>query len=338
MILPGVFCPQYLPMYGPTNAESDRREKHKHYYLGLTQYLCVCYSLVTHGLNYQSHHWGEKTSVSVWYGTSCIFFSTQLHKHSWEKTLNIPSLVKHKESKVDRGPVVWAGHSFRLFAGYKFLRLPFLPFLLGLGWTQPWPSELCEGNQTNKDGVGTVGSTKREKAIKVQEGHWREGKQEKLGGGRRRNVRWRQRHMEKEWWCNEGVGRQESTMTLPYVSDGCYDPCTFVNVCSWECVETCSLSVISDAVISGEWQSCLTVDSCHPKHAPSSPLLHERQRPAHWGFTEQGCDGLEIIFITQVPGVCAWESMCVLKPTRLGLNKKMPSPGLSAWLPSSMKF
>ena len=182
MILPGVFCPQYLPMYGPTDAESDRREKHKHYHLGLTQYLCVCYSLVTHGLNYQSHHWGEKTSVSVWYGTGCIFFfPTRLHKHSWEKTPNIPSLLKHKESKVDRGPVVWAGHSFRLFADYKFLRLPFLPFLLGPRWTQPWPSELCEGNQTNKDGVGTVGSTKREKAIKVQEGHRREGKAGETG-------------------------------------------------------------------------------------------------------------------------------------------------------------
>lgn len=45
---------------------------------------------------------------------------------------------------------------------------------------------------------------------------------------------------------------QESTMTLPYACDVCYDPCTFVSVCSCWCVGTRSLSVISNAVISGE--------------------------------------------------------------------------------------
>lgn len=55
------------------------------------------------------------------------------------------------------------------------------------------------------------------------------------------------------WGKGDGVMRErESTVTLPCVSDVCYDPCTFVSVCSWWCVGTCSLSAISNAVISGE--------------------------------------------------------------------------------------
>lgn len=67
----------------------------------------------------------------------------------------------------------------------------------------------------------------------------------------------------------EREGERGSTMTLPCVSDVCCDPCALVSVRS--CWGSWSLSVISNAVISSEWQSCLPVASCHPKHATSSP-------------------------------------------------------------------
>lgn len=67
----------------------------------------------------------------------------------------------------------------------------------------------------------------------------------------------------------EREGECGSTMTLPCVSDVCCDPCALVSVRS--CWGSWSLSVISNAVISSEWQSCLPVASCHPKHATSSP-------------------------------------------------------------------
>lgn len=41
--------------------------------LGLTQYLFVCQSQVTHWFNYQAPQGSVKTSVSVWYDTGCIF-------------------------------------------------------------------------------------------------------------------------------------------------------------------------------------------------------------------------------------------------------------------------
>ena len=50
-----------------------------------------------------------------------------------------------------------------------------------------------------------------------------------------------------------------------YFSDVSYDPWTFISMCPQWCEETC-LSVISNALITGEWQFCVSVASCHPKH------------------------------------------------------------------------
>lgn len=213
-------------------AESSRREKHKHCYLGLTQYLFLCCSHVTHGFNYQPPHGGVKTSVSVRYGTGCIsFFFLPNSIKTLEKrlpTFHACLLVRHKESKGEEGPVVWIGHGFCLFAGYKFLRLPVFPFPIDLRWTQPQPSDFCEGDQTNEDGAETIGEGKKAEGNKSA---WGACSNEHRGVGKQ------ERNMGKEWGRNEGVEEQESTMTLPHVSDVCYDPCTFVSACSWWCVE-----------------------------------------------------------------------------------------------------
>lgn len=57
-----------------------------------------------------------------------------------------------------------------------------------------------------------------------------------MEGGRRKNYRGIKRDRET-WGKSDGVtreeaGEQESTLTLPCLSDVCYDPCTFVSVCS----------------------------------------------------------------------------------------------------------
>lgn len=57
-------------------------------------------------------------------------------------------------------------------------------------------------------------------------------------------------------------------MALLYFSDVFCDPCTLISMCSQWCEETCSLSVISNAGITGEWRSCFSVASCHLKHDP----------------------------------------------------------------------
>lgn len=49
-----------------------------------------------------------------------------------------------------------------------------------------------------------------------------------------------------------GAAEQWRTMTLLYFSDVSYDPWTFISMCSQWCEETCSLSVISNAAITGE--------------------------------------------------------------------------------------
>lgn len=122
------------------------------------------------------------------------------------------------------------------------------------------------------------------------------------------------------------VAEQGSTVTLPDVSDVCHDPCTFMSVCSWWCVETCSLTVISNAMISGEWQSGLPVAFCHPKHAPSRPAPTRRKAKASsQGLKGQRFDGLKLNFIGQVPAY-VYENVCMLlKPPRPGLNKKTTS-------------
>lgn len=133
MILPGVFCPQYLPMYGPTvdrkrgwGGGGGSTDIVPWVRLGLTQYLFVCHSRVTQGFNYHlpPPHGGVKTSVSVRYVTGPI---KTLEKRL--QTFHACLLFRtQKKSKAEEEPVVRVSHGFCLFAGCKLLSLPVLSF------------------------------------------------------------------------------------------------------------------------------------------------------------------------------------------------------------------
>lgn len=111
MILPGVFCPQYLPMYGPTvdrkrgwGGGGGSTDIVPWVRLGLTQYLFVCHSRVTQGFNYHlpPPYGGVKTSVSVRYVTGPI---KTLEKRL--QTFHACLLFRtQKKSKAEEEPVV----------------------------------------------------------------------------------------------------------------------------------------------------------------------------------------------------------------------------------------
>lgn len=102
-----------------------------------------------------------------------------------------------------------------------------------------------------------------------------------------------------------------------------------MDVCSCQCVGTCSLSAISNAVISGEWQSCLPMASCHPKHATSSttPTWKAKAGPRGCEAWEGGAYGavawrLRLIFVNQVSGIYLREYGVHLGPVRPGLKER----------------
>lgn len=161
------------------------------------------------------------------------------------------------------------GGSWSLFAGCKYHKPPVPTIVfLDLRQTQPWPSE----SKQVKTGARQWGSIKSRKAIKVGERCVRPGrlsrmgKQDgwKVGGGEMQGEceRW-------GWWGRERERVSAGAQWPCPASLMCGDPCALVSVRS--CWGSWSLSVISNAVISSEWQSCLPVASCHPKHATSSP-------------------------------------------------------------------
>lgn len=130
----------------------------------------------------------------------------------------------------------------------------------------------------------------------------------------------------KEIYSFRGVRVQQSkerTMTLLYFSDVSSDPCTFISVCSQWCEETCSLSVISNALTSGEWQSCFSLAPCHPKHDPFSlaPCIKCTSRPPGVYRSEVGLAQINL-HSSGAWRMCVTVGVCYQSRQSLGWEKK----------------